>query len=99
MPPAPPFVSKATGRPIAKIGALVMAGHKLAEMGATKELVPAFYSVKEAVSRSRNPRVGSDPRPGNEIHRRSDGTGRTFGEAYAKSQAASGVSLPSAAWR
>ena len=90
-----PFVSKATGRPIAKIGALVMAGHKLAALGATKELVPNFYSVKEAVFPfAKFPE--SDPILGPEMKSTGEvmGTGRTFGEAYAKSQAASGVSLP-----
>jgi len=90
-----PFVSKATGRPIAKLGALVMAGHKLAALGATKELVPGFYSVKEAVFPfAKFPE--SDPILGPEMKSTGEvmGTGRTFGEAYAKSQAASGVSLP-----
>ncbi len=71
-----PFVSKATGRPIAKIGALVMAGRKLAELGATNEIVPDFYSVKEAVFPfAEVPRVRSDPRTGNEIDGRSHGRG------------------------
>ncbi len=83
-----PFVSKATGRPIAKIGALVMAGKSLAELGATKEIVPAFYSVKEAVFPfAKFPE--SDPILGPEMKSTGEvmGTGRTFGEAYAKSQA------------
>jgi carbamoyl-phosphate synthase large subunit len=90
-----PFVSKATGRPIAKIGALVMAGRKLAELGATKEIVPDFYSVKEAVFPfAKFPE--SDPILGPEMKSTGEvmGTGRTFGEAYAKSQSASGVGLP-----
>ncbi len=44
-----PFVSKATGRQIAKLGAQVMTGRTLKQLGATQEIVPAFYSVKEAV--------------------------------------------------
>ncbi|HEU0264649.1 MAG TPA: carbamoyl-phosphate synthase large subunit, partial [Geobacterales bacterium] len=44
-----PFVSKATGRPLAKIAARVMAGKTLAELGVTKEIVPKHISVKEAV--------------------------------------------------
>ena len=90
-----PFVSKATGRPIAKIGALVMAGRKLAELGATQEIVPDFYSVKEAVFPfAKFPE--SDPILGPEMKSTGEvmGTGRTFGEAYAKSQAASGTALP-----
>src|SRR5690606_41784908 len=41
-----PFVSKATGLPLAKIAARCMAGRTLAEQGATKEIVPDYYSVK-----------------------------------------------------
>jgi carbamoyl-phosphate synthase large subunit len=90
-----PFVSKATGRPIAKLGALAMAGRKLAELGATDEIVPDFYSVKEAVFPfAKFPE--SDPILGPEMKSTGEvmGTGRTFGEAYAKSQAASGTVLP-----
>ncbi len=90
-----PFVSKATGRPIAKIGALVMAGRTLAELGASKEIVPDFYSVKEAVFPfAKFPE--SDPILGPEMKSTGEvmGTGRTFGEAYAKSQAGSGTVLP-----
>jgi carbamoyl-phosphate synthase large subunit len=90
-----PFVSKATGRPIAKIGALVMAGRKLAELGATKEIIPRFFSVKEAVFPftkfpEADPILGPEMKSTGEVM----GTGRTFGEAYAKSQAASGEALP-----
>ena len=90
-----PFVSKATGRPIAKLGAQVMTGRKLKELGATGEIVPAFYSVKEAVFPfAKFPE--SDPILGPEMKSTGEvmGTGRTFGEAYAKSQAASGTALP-----
>jgi carbamoyl-phosphate synthase large subunit len=90
-----PFVSKATGRPIAKIGALVMAGKTLAELGASKEIVPDFYSVKEAVFPfAKFPE--SDPILGPEMKSTGEvmGTGRTFGEAYAKAQAGSGTALP-----
>jgi carbamoyl-phosphate synthase large subunit len=90
-----PFVSKATGRPIAKIGALVMAGRTLAELGAIKEIVPDFYSVKEAVFPfAKFPE--SDPILGPEMKSTGEvmGTGRTFGEAYAKAQAGSGTALP-----
>ncbi len=89
-----PFVSKATGVPLAKIAARVMAGRKLKELGATRERVPPYYSVKEAVF----PFVKfpeSDPILGPEMKSTGEvmGTGRTFGEAYAKAQAASGVML------
>ncbi|HWN06838.1 MAG TPA: carbamoyl-phosphate synthase large subunit, partial [Steroidobacteraceae bacterium] len=90
-----PFVSKATGRPLAKIAARVMAGRKLADLDATVERVPPYYSVKEAVFPfSKFPE--SDPILGPEMKSTGEvmGTGRTFGEAYAKSQAASGVRLP-----
>jgi carbamoyl-phosphate synthase large subunit len=90
-----PFVSKATGRAIAKIGARLMTGRKLKELGATQERIPSYFSVKEAVF----PFVKfpeSDPILGPEMKSTGEvmGTGRTFGEAYAKSQAASGVVLP-----
>ncbi|MEP7313895.1 MAG: carbamoyl-phosphate synthase large subunit [Pseudomonadota bacterium] len=90
-----PFVSKATGRPIAKIGAQVMAGRTLKELGATVEHVPPFFSVKEAVFPfvkfpEADPILGPEMKSTGEVM----GTGRTFGEAYAKSQSASGVTLP-----
>jgi carbamoyl-phosphate synthase large subunit len=90
-----PFVSKATGRQIAKLGAQVMTGRSLAELGATTEIVPGFYSVKEAVFPfAKFPE--SDPILGPEMKSTGEvmGTGRTFGEAYAKAQAGSGTSLP-----
>jgi carbamoyl-phosphate synthase large subunit len=90
-----PFVSKATGRPIAKLGAQVMTGRKLKDLGATEEVVPRFYSVKEAVFPfAKFPE--SDPILGPEMKSTGEvmGTGRTFGEAYAKSQAGAGTALP-----
>jgi carbamoyl-phosphate synthase large subunit len=90
-----PFVSKATGRAIAKLGAQVMTGRKLKDLGATVEVVPAFYSVKEAVFPfAKFPE--SDPILGPEMKSTGEvmGTGRTFGEAYAKAQAGSGTALP-----
>ena len=44
-----PFVSKATGVPLAKVAARVMAGKSLTEQGVTKEIIPPYYSVKEVV--------------------------------------------------
>jgi carbamoyl-phosphate synthase large subunit len=90
-----PFVSKATGVPIAKIAARVMTGARLRELGALIERVPPYYSVKEAVFPflkfpEADPILGPEMKSTGEVM----GTGRTFGEAYAKSQSASGVILP-----
>ena len=89
-----PFVSKATGYPLAKIAARVMAGKSLTEQGITEERIPAYYSVKEAVF----PFVkfpGVDPLLGPEMKSTGEvmGVGKTFGEAFAKSQRAAGVNL------
>ena len=90
-----PFVGKATGVPVAKIAALVMAGRKLRELNALEERQPSYYSVKEAVFPF-NKFPEADPILGPEMKSTGEvmGTGRTFGEAYAKSQAASGIVLP-----
>ncbi len=90
-----PFVSKATGVPIAKLAARVMTGRKLRDLGALQERVPCYYSVKEAVFPF-NKFPEADPILGPEMKSTGEvmGTGRTFGEAYAKSQSASGVVLP-----
>jgi carbamoyl-phosphate synthase large subunit len=90
-----PFVSKATGIPLAKIAAQVMAGKTLKELGVSVERVPKYYSVKEAVFPftkfpEADPILGPEMKSTGEVM----GTGRTFGEAYAKAQAASGVTLP-----
>jgi carbamoyl-phosphate synthase large subunit len=90
-----PFVSKATGVALAKIAAQVMTGRKLKELGATVEQVPVYYSVKEAVFPftkfpEADPILGPEMKSTGEVM----GTGRTFGEAYAKAQTASGVTLP-----
>jgi len=89
-----PFVSKATGYPLAKIAALCMAGKSLKEQGITEECVPDYFSVKEAVF----PFVkfpGVDPLLGPEMKSTGEvmGVGKTFGEAFAKSQRAAGVDL------
>ncbi|MDC9727799.1 MAG: carbamoyl-phosphate synthase large subunit [Methyloprofundus sp.] len=89
-----PFVSKATGYPLAKIAALCMAGKSLKEQGITEERIPEYFSVKEAVF----PFVkfpGVDPLLGPEMKSTGEvmGVGKTFGEAFAKSQRASGVNL------
>jgi carbamoyl-phosphate synthase large subunit len=90
-----PFVSKATGVPIAKIAARVMTGRRLRDLGVLTERVPQYYSVKEAVFPfvkfpEADPILGPEMKSTGEVM----GTGRTFGEAYAKSQSASGVVLP-----
>ena len=90
-----PFVSKATGVPLAKAAARVMTGRTLAELGLTRERVPPYFSVKEAVFPfgkfpDADPILGPEMKSTGEVM----GTGRTFGEAYAKAQAASGVVLP-----
>lgn len=92
-----PFVSKAIGRPLAKIAARVMAGQSLKSQDALHERVPPFYSVKEAVFPfakfpEADPILGPEMKSTGEVM----GTGRTFGEAYAKAQAGSGVTLPTA---
>jgi carbamoyl-phosphate synthase large subunit len=90
-----PFVSKATGVPMAKAGARVMTGRTLAELGLTRQRMPGFFSVKEAVFPF-NKFPDADPILGPEMKSTGEvmGTGRSFGEAYAKAQAASGVTLP-----
>ncbi len=90
-----PFVSKATGVPLAKIAAKVMVGETLARQGIVNQRVPDYFSVKEAVF----PFIkfpGADPILGPEMKSTGEvmGVGRTFGEAYAKAQLASGVVLP-----
>ncbi|MDT4328749.1 MULTISPECIES: carbamoyl-phosphate synthase large subunit [Methylomonas] len=89
-----PFVSKATGYPLAKIAARCMAGKSLKEQGVTEERIPEYFSVKEAVF----PFIkfpGVDPLLGPEMKSTGEvmGVGKTFGEAFAKSQRASGVDL------
>jgi carbamoyl-phosphate synthase large subunit len=90
-----PFVGKATGVQIAKLAARVMTGRTLRALDALVERVPPYYSVKEAVFPF-NKFPEADPILGPEMKSTGEvmGTGRTFGEAYAKSQSASGVTLP-----
>ncbi|TAN54312.1 MAG: carbamoyl-phosphate synthase large subunit [Betaproteobacteria bacterium] len=90
-----PFVSKATGKPWAMIAARCMAGRSLAEQGVAGEVVPPYFSVKEAVF----PFVkfpGVDTILGPEMKSTGEvmGVGGTFGEAFIKSQLAAGVRLP-----
>jgi carbamoyl-phosphate synthase large subunit len=90
-----PYVSKATGLQLAKIAARAMAGQTLAAQGITKEVVPPYFSVKEAVF----PFVkfpGVDTILGPEMKSTGEvmGVGMSFGEAFVKSQLAAGVRLP-----
>ncbi len=90
-----PFVSKATGRPLAKIAARVMAGKSLKELGITSDIIPEHISVKEAVF----PFVkfpGVDTILGPEMKSTGEvmGIGTTFAEAFAKAQLGANVKLP-----
>jgi len=90
-----PFVSKATGVQLAKVAARVMTGKTLAMQGRIQERIPPYFSVKEAVFPfikfpEADPILGPEMKSTGEVM----GTGHTFGEAYAKAQAASGVVLP-----
>ena len=90
-----PFVSKATGRPLAKIAALCMAGISLKDQGVSGERRPDYLSVKASVFPFAK-FLGADPILGPEMKSTGEvmGTGRFFGEAYAKAQLAAGVVLP-----
>jgi carbamoyl-phosphate synthase large subunit len=90
-----PYVSKATGLQLAKIAARCMVGQTLEAQGVTKEVVPPYFSVKEAVF----PFVkfpGVDTILGPEMKSTGEvmGVGKTFGEAFVKSQLGAGVKLP-----
>jgi len=90
-----PYVSKAIGRALAKVAARCMVGRKLKEQGMAAEVVPSYYSVKEAVF----PFIkfpGVDTILGPEMKSTGEvmGVGRTFGEAFAKSQVAAGAEIP-----
>ena len=90
-----PFVSKATGLPLAKIAARCMAGKTLAEQGATTEVIPDYYSVKEAIFpfakfQGVDPILGPEMRSTGEVM----GVGRNFGAAFARAQEAAGIKAP-----
>jgi len=90
-----PYVSKATGIQLAKVAARCMAGQSLAAQGVTKEVTPPYFSVKEAVF----PFVkfpGVDTILGPEMKSTGEvmGVGKTFGEAFVKSQLGAGTHLP-----
>ena len=90
-----PFVSKATGIQLAKVAARCMVGQSLASQGVTREVTPPYFSVKEAVF----PFVkfpGVDTILGPEMKSTGEvmGVGKTFGEAFVKSQIGAGTKLP-----
>ncbi|PCK08755.1 MAG: carbamoyl phosphate synthase large subunit [Alteromonadaceae bacterium] len=90
-----PFVSKCIGTSLAKIAALCQTGKSLSEQGFTEEIVPSYYSVKEAVFPfnkfpSVDPILGPEMKSTGEVM----GVGVTFGEAFYKAQAGSGSALP-----
>jgi len=90
-----PFVSKAIGKPLAMIAAKVMVGKSLKDQKFVKEIVPNFYSVKEAVF----PFIkfpGVDTILGPEMKSTGEvmGLGKTFAEAFIKSQLGAGTTLP-----
>jgi carbamoyl-phosphate synthase large subunit len=90
-----PFVSKACGLQLAKIAARCMAGQSLKSQGVTKEVVPPYYSVKEAVF----PFIkfpGVDTILGPEMKSTGEvmGVGATFAEAFVKSQLGASVTIP-----
>ncbi|MCF0254128.1 MAG: carbamoyl-phosphate synthase large subunit, partial [Duodenibacillus sp.] len=90
-----PFVSKATGQPLAKIAARCMTGRTIAQQGCPVEVKPKYISVKEAVFPFAK-FLGVDPVLGPEMRSTGEvmGVGRTFGEALFKSQLGCGMQLP-----
>ena len=90
-----PYVSKAIGRPLAKVAARCMAGVSLFEQGMTEEIIPEHFSVKEAVF----PFIkfpGVDPILGPEMKSTGEvmGVGKTFAEAFGKSQHGASIEFP-----
>ncbi|MBL74492.1 MAG: carbamoyl phosphate synthase large subunit [Idiomarinaceae bacterium] len=89
-----PFVSKATGVPLAKVAARVMVGQSLKEQGYTSEVIPPYYSVKEVVIPFAK-FLGVDPIRGPEMRSTGEvmGVGESFEEAYAKANLGAGAAL------
>ncbi|MFA3792497.1 carbamoyl-phosphate synthase large subunit [Aliiglaciecola sp. SL4] len=90
-----PFVSKATGMALAKIGARAMVGQSLPSQGVNEEIIPPFYSVKEVVLpfakfQGVDPLLGPEMRSTGEVM----GVGDTFEEAYAKANLGAGAPIP-----
>ncbi len=90
-----PFVSKATGVPLARVAALVMAGRKLKEFGLPEELTVDRFYIKSPVFPFRK-FPGVDPVLSPEMHSTGEvmGIGESFGEAYAKAMIGAGIKLP-----
>jgi carbamoyl-phosphate synthase large subunit len=90
-----PYVSKSSGFQLAKIAARCMVGQTLDQQGITAEVIPKYFSVKEAVFPF-NKFPGIDPILGPEMRSTGEvmGVGKTFGEALFKSQLAAGIKLP-----
>ena len=90
-----PFVSKAVGVSLAKVAARCMAGRSLVSQGVTREIVPPYYSVKEAVLPF-NKFPGTDPILGPEMKSTGEvmGTGDTFAGAFARAQLGAGDDPP-----
>ena len=89
-----PYVSKATGRPLAKIASLVMSGKTLTELGINEEIVPRHVAVKEAVLPF-NKFAGTDTLLGPEMRSTGEvmGIDSDFGKAFAKAEIAAGVEV------
>ena len=90
-----PFVSKATGMALAKIAARCMVGQTLASQGTLEEIVPDYYSVKEAIFpfakfQGVDPILGPEMRSTGEVM----GVGKNFGAAMARAQEAGGIKAP-----
>ncbi len=90
-----PFVSKATGVPLAKVAARIMTGKSLLQQGFVKEVIPPYFSVKEVVLPF-NKFPGVDPLLGPEMRSTGEvmGVGDSFAEAYAKSQLGANTVIP-----
>ena len=90
-----PFVSKAIGVPLAKIAARCMVGQSLASQGAIREIVPNYYSVKEAIFpfakfQNVDPILGPEMRSTGEVM----GVGRTFADAFGRAEEAANIKAP-----
>ncbi|YAF93902.1 MAG: carbamoyl-phosphate synthase large subunit [Nodularia sp. CChRGM 3473] len=90
-----PFVSKATGVPLAKLASLIMSGKTLEELGFTQEVIPSHIAVKEAVLPF-NKFPGTDTILGPEMRSTGEvmGIDSDFGRAFAKAELAAGERLP-----
>ncbi|MFT4606784.1 MAG: carbamoyl-phosphate synthase large subunit [Urechidicola sp.] len=90
-----PFVSKATGVPLAKVAARCMVGQSLVDQGRTEQVIPDFVSVKESVFpfakfQGVDPILGPEMKSTGEVM----GIGQSFSEAFAKAMQGAGVSIP-----